>query len=272
MGRYHLTMDKVTFFKVKSFIKKYGMFYAIGFVIAFVLKYYYSIADVDSLDWILAPTARWVQFLCGIPFEKEQHIGYVNHGYQFIIAPACAGMNFMIIAYSTLVCSFIHRMTTVKIRCLWMVLCLVILYPYTILVNSLRIIPSIYLLRLDIYSGWITPERIHTIEGTSVYFASLLFLYFIVDEVLKHFEAASGKSMTGKLPVNVLYKYIIPVFLYFAVTLGVPFLNGAFTNNRIEFLEHAVIVAVVCSIVILLMCLVLIAKKHFAKKISNYIE
>ncbi|MEN6313776.1 MAG: exosortase K [Clostridiaceae bacterium] len=263
-------MDKVTFFKVKSFIKKYGMFYAIGFIIAFAFKYYYSIADADSLDWILAPTARWVQFLCGIPFEKEQYIGYVNHEYQFIIAPACAGMNFMIIAYSTLVCSFINRMTTVKSRWLWMVLCLVILYPYTILVNSLRIIPSIYLLRLDIYGGWITPERIHTIEGTSVYFASLLFLYFIVDEVLQHFATASGKNMrTVKSPIHVLYKYIIPVFLYFAVTLGVPFLNGAFTDNRIEFLEHAVIITVVCSIIILLMCLVLTAKKHFAEKVFS---
>ena len=264
-------MSNETYFKVKSFITKYGVFYAIAFIIAFALKYYYSKAESDNLDWILAPTARWVQILCGISFEKEQHIGYVNHAYQFIIAPACAGINFMIIAYSTLIYSFIHYMNTVKSRLLWMVSCLGIVYLYTILVNSLRIIPSIFLLQLDIYNGWITPERIHTIEGTIVYFASLLILYIIADEVLKHFTPVSGKdrqtgeSYTGKSSINMPYKYSIPVFLYFAITLGIPFLNGAYRNNKTNFLEHAVLVTIVCSIVILLLCLALILKKHFKR-------
>jgi exosortase K len=139
-------MGSETYFKVKSFITQYGVFYAISFIIAFALKYHYSKANSDNLDWVLAPTAWWVQILCGIPFEKERNVGYVNHDNQFIIAPACAGINFMIIAFSTLIFSFIHHMSTVKSRLLWMVACLGIVYPYTILVNSLRIIPSIFLL------------------------------------------------------------------------------------------------------------------------------
>lgn len=256
-------MRNETYFKVKSFIIKYGVFYAIGSIFAFALKYYYSKADSDNLDWILAPTVRWVQVLCGIPFEKEQHIGYVNHSYQFIIAPACAGINFMIIAFSTLIYSFTHRMSTVKCRLLWMVSSLGIVYFYTIMVNSLRIIPSIYLLQMDIYSGWITPERIHTIEGTSVYFASLLILYFIADEALKHFIPVSSKNrQSGKSSISSLYKYIVPVFLYFAITLGIPFINGAYRNNRTNFVEHAVIITVVCSLVIILLFLVFSLRKN----------
>ncbi len=275
--------------KAKSFIKKYGMFYAIGILIAFALKYYYSKADAEALDWILAPTVRWVRVLCGITFEKQQGVGYVNHEYQFIIAPVCAGMNFMVIAFSTLIFSFTHRIKTWKGRLLWMGSCLFIVYLYTILVNSLRIIPSMFLLQLDIYNGWITTERVHTIEGTVVYFASLLLLYFIVDEVLKRIspvhkknrhteESYIGKSNTGKSSAgetyvrkassSILYRYSIPVLLYFAITLGIPFINGAFRNNRADFLEHAALVAVVCAVVILFLAILLILKKRLKGKVS----
>lgn len=259
--------------KAKSFVKKYGVFYTIGIVIAFTLKYYYSKAEAEALDWILAPTVRWVQVLCGITFEKQQGVGYVNHEYQFIIAPVCAGMNFMVIAFSTLIFSFIHRMKTWKSRLLWMGSCLFLVYLYTILVNSLRIIPSVFLPQMDIYSGWITPERIHVIEGTVVYFASLLLLYYVVDEILKCIapvneksrntvESNTRKAHTGKASISILYRYSIPVLLYFAITLGIPFINGAFRNNRADFLEHAALVAAVCVVVIVLLGLLFILKKR----------
>jgi exosortase K len=256
-----------------SFIKKYGVFYAIGIVIAFALKYYYSRADAEALDWILAPTVRWVRVLSGITFEKQQGAGYINHEYQFIIAPVCAGMNFMVIAFSTLIISFTHRIKTWKSRLLWMGFCLFTVYLYTILVNSLRIIPSIFLPQLNIYGSWITPERVHTIEGTVVYFASLLLLWFVADKVLKRItpvndmngrpgESYAGKEGTGKASISMLYKYSIPVLMYFAVTLGIPFINGAFRNNRADFLEHAVLVIAVCAVVIFIWVFLTILKKH----------
>lgn len=291
----------IPYCKAKAYTKKYGLFYVIGIVIAFALKYYYSKADAEALDWILAPTVRWVQVLCGITFEKQQGVGYINHKYQFIIAPVCAGVNFMVIAFSTLIFSFTHRIKTWKSKFLWMGSCLLIVYLYTILVNSLRIIPSIFLPQLDIYSGWITPERVHTIEGTIVYFASLLMLYFVVDEVLKRiarvhdknehtvesraWESSIGKSCGGKLnmrkantgesnteksytwkaSISMLYKYSIPVLLYFAITLGIPLINGVLKNNRAGFLEHAALVTVVCAVVILLWGLLLILKKRLKR-------
>jgi exosortase K len=257
--------------EAKSFIKKCGVFYVIGIVIAFTLKYYYSRADAEALDWILAPTVRCVRVLSGITFEKQQDVGYVNHEYQFIIAPVCAGMNFMVIAFSTLIFSFTHRIKTWKGKLLWMGSSLLIVYLYTILANSLRIIPSVFLPQLDIYNGWITPERAHTIEGTVVYFTSLLLLYFIADEVLKRIapvydiKSDTEKAHTGKAPISMLYRYSFPVLLYFAITLGVPFINGAVRNNRADFLEHAALVAVVCGIVILLWGLLIILKKCFQK-------
>lgn len=262
-----MTMSNEAFLKTKSFVFKYGAFYAIGLLIAFGLKYYYSGASSEDLDWILAPTAYWVQALSGIPFEKEQQIGFVSHFYQFIIAPSCAGINFMIIAFSTLLFSFIHRLKSVKGRFLWIASSFLLVYLFTILVNSLRIILSIFLLRLDIYGGWITPERVHTIEGTIVYFVSLLILYVIAGELIKYFALNAGKNkVSAKAQIHLLHKWFPPVFFYFAITLGVPVLNGAYVNDSKKFLDHAVLITAVCLTVLLLLSLLFILKKHLREK------
>ena len=262
------------FSNVKNVIKKYGVFYAIGLIIAFALKLYYSRANIDDLDWILAPTTRWLQLLCGISFEKESGIGYVNHNYKFVIAPVCAGINFMIIAFTTLIFSFVHHMKTIKCRIIWMISSLVIIYPYTILVNSLRIIPSIYLLQMDFYGGWLTPERVHTMEGTLVYFAALLFLYSVADKIAKRFSVGfSPESSKEEYYMKPAYyktiKWFLPVFFYFSITLGIPFLNGAYRNDTTKFLEYALLVSGVCFSVIAVFCLSLILAGYFRRKIAK---
>lgn len=266
-GRYTMTRINNAFLKGKLFFAANGLFYALGLAVVFALKYYYSKASSDTLDWILAPTTWWVHFLSGIPFEKVAGSGYVNHDYQFIIAPSCAGLNFMIIALSTLLFCFIHRIRTGKGKFLWMISCIEVVYLFTILVNCLRIIPSIYLLRMNIYSGWVTPERVHTVEGTLVYFASLLLLYAIADEALSHLmKKTSGSSsvISDNAQKSLHYpfiKWLLPVCIYFGVTLGIPILNGAAANNSAKFLEHAVLVALVCLSVIIWLGLFRVLRK-----------
>lgn len=257
--------------KVKSILKSNGVFYAVGLAAAFAMKLWYSRAGIGDLDWILAPTTWWVQLLSGIDFKKVPGVGYINHNYEFVIAPVCAGINFMIIALSTLVFSFMHRMGNVKSKITWMIMSIVAIYPYTIIVNSLRIIPSIYLLQMDFYSGWLTPERVHTMEGTLVYFAALLFLYHIADKASIRLspEHASGAVRTTEPSKPVLYsilKWSLPVFFYFAITLGIPFLNGAYGNDSAKFIEYAAMVTGVCSCVIGLICILILLSKYLRGK------
>lgn len=160
-------------------------------------------------------------------------------------------------------------MGTLKGRIIWMAACIAIVYPYTILVNSLRIIPSIFLLQMDIYNEWITAERLHTIEGTAVYFASLLTLYLLTGRALRRLIPIPGsgrrKDAHSGQPIKMVYGYTIPVLLYFFITLGIPFVNGALSNNRAGFLEYAVLVIVVCSVVIILFRMAITLRKSISK-------
>ena len=66
------------------------------------VKYWRRFAGSNELDWLLAPTARWVEILSGLSFEKIPHLGYLNHSVRLIIAPSCSGIQFMLIAFAVL--------------------------------------------------------------------------------------------------------------------------------------------------------------------------
>lgn len=84
---------------LKSIILKYSPLYLPAAAFAAGMRYLCHINDSDALTWILAPTAWWVSVLSGIPFEYLPHLGYANHFHQFLIAPACSGIRFMLLTF-----------------------------------------------------------------------------------------------------------------------------------------------------------------------------
>ena len=223
----------------KAVLKENLIFYAAGFVVLSCLKLFYSRAGSDELRWILAPTARWAGSLGGIPFAYEAQRGYVNHELRFIIAASCSGVQFMLVSMAALIYGCIHRMKTGKKKTIWLAGSMVFSYLFTVFVNGIRIVSAIYLpLRLEgvlAGGGWLTAQRLHTLIGIVVYFMALLLVYQAAD------------FMAGIVAV--------PVFWYFAIVLGIPFLNGARGKNRDGFGEYAALVTTVIVGIILLLWL-----------------
>lgn len=215
-----------------------GIFYLISILALLGMKYFYSRADAGRLNWILSPTVWWVQTLSRIPFHYVPHEGYVNHTYQFVIAPSCSGMQFMIITIATLLFPFIHQFDSKQKKACWMLLTFPASYVLTIIVNIIRIIVSIYLpviLELKSLSGGLlTPARLHTLIGTFVYFTSLFVIY----------------HLAGLLTRHSFHRFLPPVFFYLALVLGVPVLNRAWKNGQSQFMEYAVLVLIVCLTVL----------------------
>lgn len=243
---------------IKSIVQKNGIFYLAGFFLLLGIKYFYSSAAVSDLRWILAPTAGWVRILSGIPFVYEPGAGYVNHSFRFLIAASCSGVQFMLIASATLLYSFVHRMPTKGKGMCWTACSFLFSYVYTVLVNGIRIVLSIYLplsLPRELFSGgWLTPDRFHTITGAVVYFTALFILYrlaaaytgqpaFTGQPVRSGQPARSGCVPACAPVLTFLRRCLPPVFWYFTIALGIPFLNGAFGNNQKAFTEYALILA-----------------------------
>jgi exosortase K len=239
-----------------------SIFYVIALLIAFGLKYHYSQASSDDLTWILGPTARIVEQISKIHFEKEEGTGYINREHRIIIVPSCAGVNFFIIAFCMTVCSFIHYFKGVRVKFLWLWTSFVGTYLLTLATNALRIIIAIHVYHTEIYSDWLTQERLHRIEGIVVYFSFLCIFYVIIRKIIHYYVCGPSK---GKRKIF-LYAGFIPLFWYILINLVVPLLNVAYRGNTYRFIEHGSIVFAVCVAIVMIFLLIQIWYNRIVNK------
>jgi hypothetical protein len=74
----------------------------------------------------------------------------------------------------------------------------------------------------NIYSQWISQERMHLLAGTVIYYTSLLALYFAV-------ESRVGRRVPRMAPLS----------WYLAITLGVPLVGRLVSGGTPGFAAHA---------------------------------
>ncbi|HXS82769.1 MAG TPA: exosortase K [Methylomirabilota bacterium] len=150
---------------------------------AWALKAFYSHADADALGWILAPTVRLVSLSTGVAFEPEPHQGYLCREQMFLVAPACAGVNFLIVAFVSLALGLVHVCSSDHARVRLLLASAAAAYAATVLANATRIAFALRLHEAGAAFGPLTPERLHCALGVAVYFLFLLFLFSVAARV-----------------------------------------------------------------------------------------
>ena len=233
--------------RVRSFILQNGLFYGLGALLVFGLKYHYSRAGSEDLHWILAPTARLVELFGGIRFEQEAGAGFISHAHHMIIGPSCAGINFLTIVFSALFFSFAYRMEGQRRKFLWLAFTMAAAYLLTLGVNALRIGAAIFLYGADIYGGWITPTRVHRIEGTLIYFFFLTLFYLAGDRAVSRLASFSTPTARGA------FTFLPPFFWYMLIALIIPALHLAPIQNGGVFAEHSILVIASCIALMILL-------------------
>ncbi|RJR32350.1 MAG: exosortase K [Desulfobacteraceae bacterium] len=228
---------------IRNHLMAHAAPYAMGVIVAAALKWHYSVAESEDLCWVLLPTARLVEWLTSITFEWEHHTGFLSRAHGIIIAPSCAGVNFLIIAFCTLYFTTARLMPTARLRVLWPGILVGISYILTIGVNSLRIIASIALYQADIYGGWLTPERVHRMEGSLIYFTALLIAHQVVTR-------AVGVLLTSGVIKAGAGSGLVPFFWYCLIALGIPLMNSGAMRGGARFVEHGAPVLLVCAVVL----------------------
>lgn len=201
------------------------------------LKLYYSAAGVGGLSWILWPTTRLTELVTGTQFEFESYAGYMSGDRTFLIAPACAGVNFLIAAFAMLALSRLWLRRRQGISWGFLPAAAVLAYIATIIANTVRISSAMWLnaARPDI--AGLGRDEIHRLDGILIYFGSLLLLYEVTER---------GAGDHSRVSVT---RYLLPLGVYYATTLGIPLANGAFRQGG-EVWEHALFVLLVPVVLI----------------------
>lgn len=199
---------------------------ALALAAALALKLHYSAAAADDLRWILAPTAALVGLVTGAEFVAEAGAGYLSTELRYLIAPSCAGVNFLIVAFCALVLGFVrpHRRATGNAAIA--AASAAAAFAAAVAANAIRISLALWLHVHAVSWGWLTPDRIHRIAGVAVYVALLLLLF------------AAARRLARR-PAGLW----IPLAAYAGVALLLPLVNGA--HARSDFWEHAAVVVAV---------------------------
>jgi exosortase K len=211
--------------------------WAVVLLCAVALKLYYSGASANELRWILAPTAALVGLVSGTSFEFESYAGYVSGDRSFLIAPSCAGVNFLITAFLMLSARKLLRDRSQGNAWAFIPAAAVIAYVVTLVANTARIAIAMRLGRLSELSG-LDPHQLHRVEGIFVYFGFLLLLF-----------VASENIIEGKTP-GMLRRPFFPLLVYYATMLGIPLANGGYRRGS-GFWEHSAFVLLIPLLLIL---------------------
>jgi exosortase K len=189
---------------------------------AYALKRFYSTASAAELRFVLAPTTWLVEAVGGHRFDWTPQ-GYLSAELRFVIAPVCAGVNFLIVAFAALVLGFVRPRRPVLHNAAIVAAAAAAAYATTIVANALRILIAIPLWTRHVSLGWLTGARLHELVGVGVFLGMLLLLY------------AGARRLAGA-PVRA-WVALLP---YAGVMLVVPLLRGA--HQRAGFWVHAGIV------------------------------
>lgn len=209
-------------------MKRPWISWAAALAAAYGLKLFYSRASAEDLAWILAPTARAVGWLRSEGLTLSPGAGWVAPDGSYYIAPACAGVNFMILVLTVSVLGFSHRLRSPTARLGWWLASLAGAYVTTLAVNTLRIVAAVELYRLGPVAG-LTPEQTHRLLGILIYLGALWGLYTLLDRL------TGGRRAGGLLVAGA----------YLGMTLVVPLLTG---HPGARYAEHAMMVAVITAL------------------------
>jgi exosortase K len=191
---------------------------------------------------MLGPTSRLADWLSRIDPIWESGVGYVDFSHGIIIAPACAGINFLIMAFGLAAFCGLVRIRRPLPLGFYLVGSLMGAYLLAVAVNSMRIAFSVYLYQADIYAGWLTIERVHRLMGVGLYLGALgLFftgLQPIISRICERFEHHRRQRHR-----------ILPAWLpfpwYILGAVGVPAVNVLIHDSPPGFGEHCVTIVLV---------------------------
>jgi len=250
------------------------VFYTIALVIAFGFKYHYSHADSGDLVWILAPTANLIEMFMPVTFELEKGQGFICSENHVIIAPACAGVNFLIISFCMIAFYGIYRLRYITEKFLWLFFSLAAAFVLTLVVNTVRIIISINLYESGFSMGWFTPSRIHLAAGIIIYVSCLYIAYFTIRLILNKYllNLMKKKPKETKTPMQPFegkqnLSILIPLIWYWLIMLGVPLINGWYKKSINLFGEYTAVVIIICSFI----CLAFFCFQLFYVKLKDKI-
>lgn len=187
-----------------QFVKRFSMirpdliYYGLVLVLAFTGKLFYSLSSVRALLFLLAPVTFLVSAFTGIPFEYHESSGFINLYRGIVIGKSCAGMNYLLLLYTTTIVCFLRYFRKRIGKILFMAVALVTSYLVCLYATATRIIVSIPLISAGNGFWFLKTDTAHKIVGIVVYLTILLLYYSAISYILNRAAKRGGPESAGQ--------------------------------------------------------------------------
>jgi len=156
---------------------------AIGLFI--LLKFGYTLADNDSLTFLIKPTDKLVGLLTNSKSVYFSDKGYYHETLNIIIEKSCSGFNFWLLCFCMLTFLLLKYIDKPLFKVLSIPLSLILAYILTIFVNASRIFASII---IQNQANNFLPNRphllLHEIVGVITNLSFLILVYYLLEQFL----------------------------------------------------------------------------------------
>ena len=161
-------------------------YYLIAAGLVVLLKYLFTIAENDSLFFLLKPTDKFIEVLTGTKAVYLANSGYYHEKLNIIIDKSCSGYNFWLICFVMLTYLFLKYSDKNMRKFLAIPIALFISYLLTLFVNTSRIFASIIIQNQtkSIQENW--QHIIHESIGIITNLTFLIIAYYITEKYINH--------------------------------------------------------------------------------------
>lgn len=166
-------------------MKKDLIYYLLAIIVFVILKMSFTWTDNKDLDFLLGPTDNLISLATSSNSQIVDDGSYFHQRLNILIDKSCSGFNFLILCFLMLVFVSIKNVPDTNYKILIFPLVLVLSYFIAILVNSSRILFSVFINEFLASIEVVEYIWLHQAEGAFVYLFSLVLIYMSYEKLIK---------------------------------------------------------------------------------------
>ncbi len=166
-------------------IGKNTPYHLVAITIFFLLKAVYTTADFNDIAFLIKPVDKIIGIITNSNSQLLSGSGYYHEKLNIIIDKSCSGFNFWTLCF--LMMTFLTLKFLIKKRYKMVALpfVLVVAYFLTIVVNTSRILFSIFLQNTTAKFTENNFSWLHQTEGVFIYLSFLILIYLVTEYLFK---------------------------------------------------------------------------------------
>ena len=161
---------------------------AVGIFI--LLKFGFTIADTNTLTFLLKPTDKFVGLLTGSQSVYLPDKGYYHEKLNIVIEKSCSGFNFWVLGFLVFTYLGLKYFDKHRHKILTFPTALAGAYLLTVFANASRIFAAIVVRNQTINIFPNQQYLIHETVGIITYLTFLILAYYLMEKFLKHKQYA----------------------------------------------------------------------------------